>query len=86
MVRRGASHKNDTVLPNLVLAVGAVRVVPGRDKDGRPFGGAAFTTVGGEYDLQALLYTVAPQVERARASTSPSWSSSSEWPSKTSSS
>jgi uncharacterized protein involved in type VI secretion and phage assembly len=28
-----------------------VQIVPGRDKDGRAFGGAAFTTVGGEYDL-----------------------------------
>jgi uncharacterized protein involved in type VI secretion and phage assembly len=28
-----------------------VKVVPGKDKDGKSFGGAAFTTVGGEYDL-----------------------------------
>jgi uncharacterized protein involved in type VI secretion and phage assembly len=28
-----------------------VQVTHGRDKDNRPFGGSAFTTVGGEYDL-----------------------------------
>lgn len=28
-----------------------VRVVPGKDKDGKTFGGSEFTTVGGEYDL-----------------------------------